>query len=78
MVERPEGLGVRCWRGERSAGRGAGMVARGEQEVWKQIRRAVGAAVRRSLVSAVRGAGGRVLVRVLGSRQFVVLRGREL
>lgn len=53
------------------------MIPRGEQEVWKQIGRGVGGAVRRELVSAVRVAGGRVL-RVLGSRQFVVLRGREL
>lgn len=54
------------------------MVAAGEREIGKQIGRAAGAAVRRELVSAVGEGAGRVLVRVLGSRQFVVLRGREL
>lgn len=52
----------------KSVGGGGGMIAVGELAIAMQIWMAAGEAVRRELVSAVRGAAGRVLLRVLGGR----------
>lgn len=53
------------------------MVAVGELEVGMQIGMVAGVGVRRELVWVVRGAAGRVLLRVLGGRQLRALRDRE-